>query len=239
MPVEIELWKKPKNPVIIEGFPGFGLIGTITTEFLISQLKAELIGRIRLDDIPAMVAIHDSKVIHPLGIYHAAKQNIAIIHVVTNVHGIEWQIARAITEIAEKLGAKEILSVEGVASPTQGEDADGATFYYANVQANQKRFEKVKVGRLREGVIVGVTGALLVERGAPVSAVFVETQTGLPDSKAAAEVIKVLDKYLGLKIDPAPLYEQAHKFEEKLKRIIDQTKITKDEQEKKKLSYVG
>lgn len=235
--MEIELWKKPKNPVIIEGFPGFGLIGTITTEFLISQLKAELIGRIRLHDIPAMVAIHDSKVIHPLGIYHSAKQNIVILHVVTNVHGFEWQIAQAITGLAEKLNAKEILSVEGVASPTP--DAGVATFYYANTLANQKRFEKVKVQKLREGVIVGVTGALLVERGTPISAVFVETQTGLPDSKAAAEAIKTLDKYLGLKVDPSPLFEQAQKFEEKIKKIIDQTKNTKDQQEKKKLSYMG
>lgn len=235
--MEIELWKKPKAPTIVEGFPGFGLIGTITTEFLIGQLKATLIGRIRLDDIPAMVAIHDGKVIYPVGIYHAKKENIVIIHVVTNVKGVEWQVARAVSQVAKQLGAKELISVEGVASqnPTEGTP----TFYYSNLPANQKRFEKVKIEKLKEGVIVGVTGALLVERCCPVSAVFVETQTGLPDSKAAAEVIKVLDKYLRLKVDPAPLYEQAQKFEEKLKTIVDQTNFAKTQADRKKLSYVG
>jgi predicted ATP-grasp superfamily ATP-dependent carboligase len=31
--MEIKLKETPKNPVIIEGFPGFGLIGSIVTEF--------------------------------------------------------------------------------------------------------------------------------------------------------------------------------------------------------------
>ncbi|MBW2989975.1 PAC2 family protein, partial [Candidatus Woesearchaeota archaeon] len=42
--MQIKLWKKPKNPIIIEGFPGFGLVGTIASEFLIDHLKTELIG---------------------------------------------------------------------------------------------------------------------------------------------------------------------------------------------------
>lgn len=235
--MEIELWKKPKAPTIVEGFPGYGLIGTITTEFLIGQLKAQLIGRIHLDDIPAMVAIHDGKVIYPVGIYHAKKENLVIIHVVTNVQGQEWKVAKAVADVAKQLGAKELISVEGVAAPKPS--VNTSTFYYSNMPVNQKRFEKIKVQKLKEGVIVGVTGALLVERCCPVSAVFVETQTGLPDSKAAAEVIKVLDKYLHLKVDPAPLYEQAQKFEEKLKTIIDQTKHAKTQADKKQLSYVG
>ena len=42
--MEIKLNRKPKNPIIIEGFPGIGFIGSITTEFLVEHLKAEKIG---------------------------------------------------------------------------------------------------------------------------------------------------------------------------------------------------
>ena len=42
--VSLELWKKPKGATIIEGFPGYGLVGPITTEFLIDHLKTEQIG---------------------------------------------------------------------------------------------------------------------------------------------------------------------------------------------------
>ena len=43
--MKFELKKKPKNPTIIEGFPGFGLVGTIASEFLMSHLDCEQIGR--------------------------------------------------------------------------------------------------------------------------------------------------------------------------------------------------
>ena len=42
--MKIVLTEKPKNAILIEGFPGFGLVGTITTEFLIDHLKAKKIG---------------------------------------------------------------------------------------------------------------------------------------------------------------------------------------------------
>ena len=61
----------------------------------------------------------------------------------------------------------------------------------------------------------------------------------MPDSKAAAQIIMALDKYLGLDVDPAPLLKQAQAFEEKLKKLIEQTKDTGDLQKKKTLSYFG
>ncbi len=45
--MEYEITVKPKSPIILEGFPGYGLVGTIVTEFLIKHLnllkKGELI----------------------------------------------------------------------------------------------------------------------------------------------------------------------------------------------------
>lgn len=235
--MEVVLNKKPKNPVIIEGFPGFGLIGTITTEFLIDQLKAELIGYIKFDEIPTMIAIHEGKVVNPLGIFYDKKSNLVIIHVVTSVAGIEWKLAKTIAGLAKQLGAKEIISLEGLASQQPSEETK--CFYYTSGKVNQAKFQKTKIEPLKEGIIVGVTGALLLSKGLTVSCVFAETSSGLPDSKAAAEIIKVLDTYLGLKLDPQPLLEQADKFEKKLQNIIEQGQMAKDVQKKKSLSYVG
>ena len=40
--MRIELKKRPKRVTILEGFPGFGLVATIATEFLIQQLPLNL-----------------------------------------------------------------------------------------------------------------------------------------------------------------------------------------------------
>ena len=65
--MKIELYKKPKNVTIIEGFPGFGLVGTITTEFLIDHLKAEKIGRVFFQDLAPLIAVHEGKIVEPIG----------------------------------------------------------------------------------------------------------------------------------------------------------------------------
>ncbi len=238
--MKITLTKKPMKPTIIEGFPGFGLIGTITTEFLIEALKAKPIGIVKIDDLPAMIAIHNGKIVKPIEIFHDEKTNIMIFHVVTNVQGFEWAIADAIIDIAKQLDAKELISLEGVASPGAIEQDMMQCFFYSNKEENKKKFKNIGVEELKEGIIVGVTGALLAEADkAALSCVFAETESQMPDSKAAAKIIEVLDKYLGLKLDPAPLLEQAEKFESKLKGLMEQAKATTEEQKKKRLSYVG
>jgi uncharacterized protein len=233
--MNIELTKKPKNPTIIEGFPGFGLVGSISTEFLIEHLGAEQIGSIRLEESAPMIAIHNGKVIHPIGIFYDSKTNIVIVHVIASAQGIEWKMADVIKQLASELQAKEIICLEGVI----GGDDSSKSFYFANQKSTEKRFESLKVDKLKEGIVVGVTGALLLEGGLPVSSIFVETHSAMPDSKAAAKVIEVLDKYLGLEIDYKPLLKQAEEFEKKLKMLIAKKNEVTDEQEKKKMSYIS
>jgi len=239
MTLEVTLKKKPKSPIIIEGFPGFGLIGTIATEFLIEELKAELIGGFKLQEMPAMVAIHESKLVQPMGIFYDKKNNLVILHIVTPLKDVEWKIATAIRKLAKDVKAKEIISVEGVSSPE--ETTESRCFYYTNDQAAKKRFEKIDCEPLREGIIIGVTGALMLEaeESIPLSAIFAETHSALPDSKAAAKIIDTLNAYLNLRLETKPLLKQAERFEEKLKNILHQSKLASEEQEKKKMTYVG
>ena len=121
MALKLELWKKPKNVTIIEGFPGFGLVGPITTEFLIDHLKTEQIGRFVYNDLPATIAIHQGKVVDPMAVHYSKKHNLVIFHTILNVKGMEWAVAEELGKAAKDLNAKEILSLEGVnvMSPTE------------------------------------------------------------------------------------------------------------------------
>ncbi len=236
--MEIQLTKKPKNPIIIEGFPGFGLVGTISSEFLIEHLDCEVIGSLFFDDIPAMIAIHDSKVVQPMGIYYNKKYNIVFIHGITVVQGLEWKIVDAILELAKQLGTKEIISLEGVGSTTSKDDPK--VFFFTNNEKNKKKLEKIGLKPMKEGIIMGVTGAMLYKGKAYTNTcLFSETANNTPDSAASAKVIEALDKYLGLNVDYKPLLKQAEKFEGKLKNIMSKGKVAVTEQQKKQMSYVG
>ena len=236
--MEIKLWKKPKNCTIVEGFPGFGLVGTIASEFLIEHLKTEQIGKILFNDMPAMVAIHENKIVEPLGIFYNAKYNVVILHAITAATHYEWEMADTINKLSSDLDAKEIISLEGVGS---GEDSEGSrVFYYSNNEKNAKLFEKAGIEALKEGIIIGVTAAVLLRvEKIPISCLFAETHANLPDSKAAAKIVEALDKYLGMELDYKPLLEQAEKFEEKLKTILQKSQEAQEISDKKKLSYFG
>ena len=231
--VEIKLDKKPKNPTIIEGFPGIGFIASITTEFLIEHLKAEKIGKIEFNEQTPVVAIHNSKVVEPFGIFYSKKYNLIILHAINPVNNIEWKITDAIEQLVKTLGAKEIISIEGVASVNK----DVNTYYFS--KKFSKKFNKINIQPLKEGIVMGVTASIILRDTLPSSCIFIETHSQLPDSRAAAKVIETLDKYLGLEIDFKPLLQKAEEFESKLKTLMQQSKIATEEKEQKDLNYLG
>jgi len=234
--MEIILKKKPKNPIIIEGFPGLGLISTIVTEFLIKHLNAKSIGYIKAEEIPPVAAVHESRVVQPLELFYDKKSNLLIVHALSDVKGMEWEIAKTMIKLASMLKAKEIISIEGIMSSTETNNA----YYLCNKDANSRRMAQAKILPLKEGIIMGVTAAMmLTDRSVPKSGIFVETHTRLPDSRSAAKAVEVLDNYLGLKVDYKPLIKMAEEFEAKLKTLLTQTKKSQDYQKQKELSYMG
>ncbi len=236
--MEIQLKRKLSKPRLLEGFPGFGLVGTIATEFLIEHLKCEEVGRIMIDEIPAMVAIHDNKVVQPLGLHYSEEYNLLILHAVTTSQGIEWKLVDSLLALQKEINAPEIISLEGVGGSEQTPDPQ--TFFYATHKEHQDKLRKMGMQPLKEGIIIGVTGGILIKAGQiPVTCFFAETTSNLPDSTAAAHVITALDKYLNMKVDPQPLLEQAKQMESKLKNILTQSQKTQELSEAKKLSYMG
>lgn len=244
--MHLELKKKPKNPIIVEGFPGFGLVGTIASEFLISHLKCEKIGSFYFEDQPATIAIHGGEVIDPVSIYYNKKYNLIIIHSISGASGIEWKAADAVLKVCESVGAKEIISLEGVGAAGMGQEGisepssgEPEAFFYSSCKKCKQKLKSLDIDELNEGIIMGVTSALIVKSKTPMTCLFAETQSNLPDSKAAAKMIEVLDKYLGLEVDYKPLLKQAEKFEEKLKGLLEKSSQAQQIKEKKSMSYVG
>lgn len=237
--MKIELFDKPKpGATIIEGFPGFGFVSTIATEYVIKHINAKPIGRIMSEKLSPLVAIHNSEIIEPLQILYNPDKNILIIQAVVPVEGIEWDLAETILELAHEIKAKEIIGLEGVTSKQPVEKP--STFFYTNVETNKKKFQDFDLKDMTEGIIVGVTGALLLKcKNMNFSCFFVETHSDLPDNTAAAKLIEILDKYIHLGVDYQPLIDKAKEFEEKLKGFMTKLKQVKADKDEKHLTYAG
>ncbi|MBL7051714.1 MAG: proteasome assembly chaperone family protein [Nanoarchaeota archaeon] len=237
--MELKLKESPKNPIIIEGFPGVGLIGTITTEYLIKHLKAKPIGFIKSEEIAPIAAVHEGKVVQPLELYYVKSKNLIIVHSLVDVRGIEWEIADALTEVYKKLKAKEIISIEGIMSQNV---TSINTYFYSNNSTKTKKLADSSAKPLKEGILMGVTAALLLHsKDINTTGVFVETHTKLPDSMASARIIEILDVYLGLGVDYKPLEKAAAEFENKLKDYVGKVEKNADKTDvhNKKVNYFG
>lgn len=229
--MKIVLKKTPKRPIIIEGFPSFGLVGTITTEFLLEHLKAELIGEFHYTELSPIAAIHKGKLVNPMAVWYVRSKNIVILHTILNVKGYEWEIASEVMNIAKKMNAKEVISLEGVATDDMSDEVK--VYYYGD-----KKLEELGALPVKESIIMGVSASLML-RYNKLNCLFAGAHSQLPDSKAAAKLIEILDKYLGLKVDYHPLLKQAEEFENKIKTILQQSNRTMKEADKKSMSYLG
>lgn len=237
--MEIILTKKPKSPTIIEGFPGFGFVGTIATEFLIDHLNAKPIGYLHSENLPAMAAIHEGQTRRLLEVFYDKKHNIILLNAISTIKGLEWEIADTIVKIAKQLKAKEVISLEGVGSPMMLTNSN--IYFETNNEIARKKLTKMKIKPLKEGVIMGISGALMLNapKNIKTSFIFAEAHSKMPDSHAAAEIIKALDVYLGLKVPYTPLLKQAANFENKLKTIMKEGANAVKEKENKEISYLG
>ena len=236
--MDVHLTKTPKKVTIIQGFPGFGMVGSISTEFLIKHLDTEKIGVVKITDVQPIIAVHEGEIVPPIGIYYNKKFNIVVLNFLTKGNDHEWDLAKLVNDLAKKFEAKEIITIKGVTSQIVLKQQD--IFAFTNDKKHREKLKNRGFKLLEEGIIMGVSAALLLEKSpCTLTAFFSMTASTMPDSNAGAEIIKSLDKYLGLDVDYNPLYKQAKEFEEKIKNILTQSQQAVSEKEKSMLNYVS
>ena len=160
----------------------------------------------------------------------------------TGVNTFEWRITDILLDLCKQLKCKELISLEGIAASNPEKTS---MFFYTNINEGRKKFAKLNMDPLKEGIVMGVSGALLLKSKTPLSCIFIESHVNIADSMAAARIIEVLDKYLKLKVDFTPLMKTAQEFETKLRTIIQKNKEITGMQQKSRedsrqqLGYIG
>ena|SRR3989344_2509831 len=219
--MKIHLHEKPQNVRLVLGFPGFGLVGTIATKFLIEHLDVKRIGEIESNKLLPLAAIHKNSLIGPLDLFYNKKYNIVVLQTLSDLAGSEWQVSEVIDELARTLNAKEIIILEGL--PSNNVKGKLKTFFYSS--NNSKAAEKLGLPVLQDGIMMGVTATVMLRlEDVPISTILAESPSKFPDSEAAARAIQILDKYWDMDIDYKPLMKAAKNFEVMLRDLMEKVK---------------
>jgi predicted ATP-grasp superfamily ATP-dependent carboligase len=234
----------PKNfgegSVLVSAFPSAGLATTVAGHYMIRALSLPRVGRFESPEI-APIAVVQGGEVHPIIRVYGRPDLGLVLSEFPPSPSQANSIARAILDAAERHKVRMIIGFEGVVPhpPGDGEAEEQESAVAEDQSPEQvwvaysrkdptilKSFEPAKARLLEDGVIGGVSGALLVQgigRPVPVAVLLVSARVaeGLPDHRAGAALIETLDRLLPeLEIDTGPLRAQAEQIEKALRAVM-------------------
>jgi uncharacterized protein len=228
---------REKKPAILLAFPGFGMAGSIALQYFIENTNVEFKGRLDFDGPQfSFIAIHEGSIIWPVSVYYAPEQNVVIVHSLVPLGGAEKELYGSISSIINEVGSEMIILLESIGAPDKTEHQ---VFYHSNRQDWKVMCSSKGYTALKEGIILGLSSRIIGGYEDKTLGLFCEAHLDLPDSEAAAALIKALDDIFGYNVDYEKLKAVSSAFEEKVKSIAKKSKNAQSLKEKNQMFYVG
>ncbi|VVB90374.1 PAC2 family protein [uncultured archaeon] len=216
---------KTKNPLVIAGFPGIGLVGNITCQHIIEELEMKYIGSIDSRYFPPLAVLFNGIITMPVRIYESPKNNIVVVISDIPIHPTaSYDISKAMVDWMQSIKSKTILSIAGIATTTGERRVFGGA---TGVEMLEKIKDKTEIFQV--GTISGISGSIMTEcflRNLPAVSLLGETPGPNPDPRAAVEVTNVINKIFNLSINTEKLLSQAEQIELELSKLAEQVKTT-------------
>ncbi len=210
-----------KNPTIVCGFPGMGLIGNIVVQFLLDQFQMKVCGHIESRLFPPIAIVYSGIVKNPVRIYENAEREIVMVFSDIPIDPlISGEVGRTIINWAKAVNPREVIAIAGLA--TTGLEHK---VFAAGAMAEDLNKVKDKALVFEVGTISGVPGVILNEcqnQGIPALCLLGETRGANPDPRSAAEVVKALGNIYGWEINVDILLKEADQIEQMLHKLSEQ-----------------
>lgn len=216
---------KSKNPLVIEGFPGIGLVGNITCQHIIEEMEMKYVGSIDSRYFPPLAVLFNGIVYMPVRIYEAPKKEIIVVISDIPIHPTaSYDLSKALVDWMVSIKSKNIISIAGIATTTGMRRVFGGA---TSPEMLEKIKDKTEIFQV--GTISGISGSIMTEcfiRNLPAIGLLGETPGPNPDPRAAVEVLNVLKNIFNLSINTDKLMNQAEQIELELSKLADQVKTT-------------
>ncbi len=248
---------KLKNPLLIAGFPGPGLVGSISINYIIKKLDMQQIFCFESEFIVPGVIFMDGKLHHPFRIYSNVDGTICalVCEAPIMINGMH-SVLDALGKWAEDFGINDVFVIDGMAirpvsntevnsQPTAKTErspiilsSDESKIIHSNSNKKNLNIESLIEGSTT--FIGGIAGGLLsssLSHNIRCSVIFIPTYSGIPDPDGAALTIELLQKTIpnnNFKIDTSELRKEGEEMKHKLNNLI---KSIKQQQEQSQLIH--
>lgn len=211
---------EPKNPILIEGFPGMGMVGRIATRYLIKQLGAQRFAELYSPHFPYYVLVNKKGSVRLLRAEfyfwknQTGQNDLLFLIGDSQAQTIEgqYEVTTSILDLAQKLGTKMVITIGGYRK--EAEETPQVMAVSTNPELLKKALEAKAIASPSGNPIVGTAGLLLgLAKFKKIDALCLlgETRGYLSDPRAAKSVLEVLQKIVGFEIDLSGLDSQIEK----------------------------
>lgn len=237
---------KLKNPILITGLPGIGLIGRITAQYIVNKLKGKKIGELVSPHFPPNVIMLKDGTMKILNneLYLVNLKDKDIVFLMGDIQAIDnygqYEVALKVLDLCKNLKIKKIITVGGYAT---GKISKRRTVY--GLVNNKELIHELKEYNIvfgkAKGSIVGIAGllpALAMYHKIDGICLLGTTHGNFVDPKSSEKIVEILSKYLGFKICLKDLKKQAKIEEEVIKKVEEEINKKNVEMKNKSLSYI-
>ena len=239
--------KKLNSPILVAGFPGAGLVGSISTSYVINKLHMNQIACVESEFIVPGVIYAEGKLRHPFRLYSNDEGNVCVLVCEAPImaHGM-YSVLDTVVKWALNNKVKEVLVLDGIAVEglpdskrmpiilsSDGRAADAANLIHDedNTSDVTNKEEKDNDGSSSNiypatAFIGGIAGGILsscLSNGIASKALLIYAARGMPDPEGAAILIESLSKITNnesLKIDTQQLRKQGASLKMRMEKII-------------------
>ncbi|MGA9318692.1 MAG: PAC2 family protein [Nitrososphaeraceae archaeon] len=235
---------KLDSPILIAGFPGPGLVGSISTSYIINRLRMEQIACVESEFIVPGVIYAEGKLRHPFRLYSNEEGNVCVLvcEAPIMIQGMH-SVLDTVTKWALNNKVKQVMVLDGIAAEgipnlkrtpiimsSDGEVADAASLIQdiegPNDKEAQAGYDSERNIYPTTAYIGGLAGGLLsscLSNGLASKALFISSTRGIPDPEGAAILLESLDKITdnkSLEIDTQHLRKQGVALRARMEKII-------------------
>jgi len=217
-----------KGKVLIESFPGVGMVGAIAANHISEQMDLEEISFIENDAFQPIAIFSDNDALHSVRIY--GHENCPIVLFTSEFplpRQTHLEVSNAIVDWCIKNKISEIVSLEGLTSNKRPEQHK--SFLATTNSKIKETGMKIGLNNFKNGIVYGTSAMIYLkakEKKLPSTVILTETEVRFPDARGAAHIINIINKLYSTKIDTAILINEAEKIEEKYLEIIKHLKQT-------------
>ncbi len=217
-----------KNPIVIEGLPDVGLVGTIAASYVIEKMGYTKIGYVESDLFPPVMVIHEGKLESPFSIYGNGNVVVVLSEIAIPPNAV-YTLTRALADWFNSINAKLVISVTGLPVQNRIDIEKPEVFAVGNSDVAMKKLKDKQVELLEEGFIAGAYAIMLNEckkRDLNAISLLAQCFPVYPDPGAAASAIEALDKFIPLDIDVSKLMEREEEIKLKARDLMRETALS-------------